>query len=146
MNKFSSQHLRLHDLLGALSYWGAATRLMLFGFVLFFASILAAIDTQSASELSGYIVKFIYVMSLVFLLDVGYVTIARTLSLGDGLFDRLIYLSIMVLLSLLIILPYFVVVPAYMVPSLLQLFLIVLFILAVRLVLGVTFSRSTRDE
>jgi len=74
--------LTLHSLLVALSYWGTATRLFLATFVSLVVFLIALSETDgSASSVSAEIMILIYALGSVFLLDAGYVMVAKALPL-----------------------------------------------------------------
>lgn len=73
--KTKQSSLKLHNLFGAVSYWGTSVRTLLLAFLagaIFAARVISAPDTY-ASELQ----IFIYVVGSFFVLDTGYVMIAR---------------------------------------------------------------------
>lgn len=138
-------HLLLHNLLSSLSYWGTTTRIMLVGFVFLIAILLTATNSASGSTFSYYAQQYIYIMASLLLLDTGYVTIARVLPISTETLDRVIFLMLMIALAFVIVLPYFVAVPTSVMVNTRWLLLVSLFVLALRLVVGLFFGhRSER--
>lgn len=135
-------HLLLHSLLVALSYWGTAVRMLLVGFVLVIAHILTALNTDTT--LLSQASHFIYTTGSLLLLDAGYVTIARVLPISTELVDKIIFLLLLTALSVLVILPFFATLPVGLTVSVRWIFLVSLFVLALRLVLGLIFGHRTR--
>lgn len=133
-------HLQLHILLGALSYYGTAVRILLIGFVLFLANILTVVDSTSSIAWATYGAQFIYIMSSLLLLDAGYVTIARVLPIATETIDRACFLVLLAALGFMVVLPYFAAVPSSVMVSIKWVFLVTLFVLALRLVLGLFFG------
>lgn len=128
--------LSLHTLLVALSYWGTAVRVMLFGFVLFVATALAIMNGGSMADHS---VRFIYLMFILLCLDAGYVTVARALPVSE-IFDRAVLLMAFLVMALVAILPYFVVMSNPSSSTSRWLLLPVLLLLAIRLVVGMVYN------
>lgn len=133
-------HLQLHTLLGALSYWGTAVRILLIGFVLLVANVLSFADSANTTAWTTYGAQFIYVMGSLLLLDTGYVTIARTLPISTETIDRVSFLVLLSALGFMVVLPYFAAVPNSVMVSIKWVFLVTLFVLALRLVLGLFFG------
>lgn len=80
--KTKTSSLTLHALLGALSYWGTATRFLLIAFVSVVVFLIALSETNgTASAVSGEAIVLIYALSSMLLLDTGYVMAARVLPL-----------------------------------------------------------------
>lgn len=135
-------HLLLHNLIVALSYWGTTVRMLLIAFVLLLANVLMAVEGSSNYTLSEYAVQYIYVIGSLFLLDAGYVTVARALPVAAGVFDRVFFLLLMAGLGFVAVLPYFVAVPQGVIGSVKWLFLVSLFVLTLRIVVGFFFGRQ----
>jgi hypothetical protein len=75
--KTKQQPLLLHNLLGAISYWGTTVRTLLLAFLagaIFAARVISAPDSY-AHELQ----IFVYIVGSFFALDTGYVMIARSM-------------------------------------------------------------------
>ncbi len=142
MTKTQPPHLLLHNLLISLSYWGTAVRILLIGFVLFIANMLTVIGLDSSSAVQSLAAQYVYFMGSLLLLDAGYVTIARALPIAKETIDRLLFLMFIAALSCVIILPYFAAVPESVLVSVQWVFLVSLFVLALRLVLGLVFGHS----
>lgn len=80
--KTKNSSLTLHGLLGALSYWGTATRLFLAAFVSLVVFAIALSETNgSPSAFTAEAIIMIYAVGSLFLLDMGYVMAARALPL-----------------------------------------------------------------
>ena len=125
--------LLLHDLIGALSYWGTTTRILLISFVLCVLAVAHIIDSSSAD----YIMPLIYAIGCLFLLDAGYVTIARSLPFRSPVVDRSILWLLLVGATTIAVVPYVVILSTEVFHQLnTWLFAIVFFLLSVRLVLG----------
>lgn len=80
--KTKTPTLTLHGLLGALSYWGTAARLLLIAFISLVVFLIALSEARgSVAAFSGEVIVLIYVLSSALLLDFGYVMVARVLPL-----------------------------------------------------------------
>jgi hypothetical protein len=75
------------------------------------------------------------------ILDAGYVTIARALPISTETADKVVFLLFMTAMGLVVVLPYFTAVPAAVFASVKWVFLVTLFVLALRLVLGLFYGR-----
>lgn len=133
-------HLLLHDLIVALSYWGTSVRILLVGFVLAVATILVAVEGSTQGSASQYGAQFVYLVGSLLMLDAGYVTIARATPVAIEALDRFFFLVIMSLISAVAIFPYFVEVAPNIIVSVRWIFLVVLFVLTLRLVVGLFFG------
>jgi len=141
MTKSVQPHLLLHNLIGALSYWGTTVRVLLIGFVLGFAVLLHVVDSLTLPTTESYVLSYLYIMSCLLLLDAGYVTMARAQPLKPRMLDRMVLWVALIVLSVVAVAPYFVIVTTDLFNSLTTwLLLVVLFILALRLVLGMIVS------
>ena len=136
-------HLLLHTLLGELSYWGTSVRILLIGFVLFVANLVTVLNTVDTVSITSYGAQFIYVMGSLLLLDAGYVTIARALPISTEMVDRVLFLGFVAALGFVVVLPHFAVVPQSIMVSVKWVFIVTLFVLALRLVLGLFFGGRT---
>ena len=136
-------HLLLHTLLGELSYWGTSVRILLIGFVLFVANLVTVLNTVDTVSITSYGAQFIYVMGSLLLLDAGYVTIARALPISTETVDKVLFLGFMAALGFVVVLPHFAVVPQSIMVSVKWVFIVTLFVLALRLVLGLFFGGRT---
>ncbi len=143
MKKTQPPHLLLHNLIVSFSYWGTAVRMLLIGFVFFIANILTVIGVDSSSAVQSLAAQYIYFMGSLLLLDAGYVTIVRALPIATETIDRLLFLLFMTALSCMIIVPFFVAVPNSVLVSVRWVFLVSLFVLALRLVLGLVLGNKT---
>jgi hypothetical protein len=141
--KSQPPHLLLHTLLGELSYWGTSVRILLIGFVLFVANLITVLNSADTVSLVSYGSQYLYLMGSLLLLDAGYVTIARALPISTETADRVLFLGFMAVLGLIIVLPYFAIVPQGVLVSIRWVFLVTLFVLALRLVLGLVIGGRT---
>lgn len=139
-------HLQLHTLLGALSYYGTAVRILLIGFVLLLANFLTVVDSDSSTAWTTYGAQFIYIMGSLLLLDAGYVTIARALPIAKETIDKVCFLVLLAALGFMVVLPYFAAVPNSVMVSIKWVFLVTLFVLALRLVLGFFFGNRADSK
>lgn len=144
MKKKSSsrkQPLTLHGLLGALSFWGTATRAMLFGFLAIAVFIAAISEATSTAAIDNQFMIFIYVLSSFLLLDFGYVMIARVYRLSKSI-DILALVVSDVFLALLYIVPKVLVSPSIILKTdpLLYVAFIPIFVLSARILLGFLFG------
>lgn len=138
--KESKQRLTLHYLFGALSFWGTSVRVLLMAFLagaVFLAQVIENPGTY-ASELQS----FIYVVGSFFVLDAGYVTIARSQPLSK-VADMTVLLLADAALALAYIVPNFVHMPGLVWISRWSI-LSVLFILSVRTLLGLLAAHSRK--
>lgn len=138
--------LSLHKLIVTFSYWGTTVRMMLVGFILLIAVALNALDVSSAVTLSQHAAQFVYILGSLLLLDAGYVTIARSMPLAMGSTDRISFLLLISVFSFAIVLPYFIAVPQGVLMSVKWVFLVSLFVLALRLVLGFFLGHSAKRK
>lgn len=130
-------HLLLHNIIGALSYWGTTTRLLLVGFVLSILVLAHIIEASSASLTVDFARSFFLIMGSLLLLDAGYVTIAKAKPLAHAALDKLFLWSTITVLSVVAIAPYIVEVKASVYQDIaVWLIAVILFVLALRLVMG----------
>lgn len=132
--------LTLHQLLGALSFWGSATRLLLVAFLVMviFALRITYLDTTLTWEAQ----VVIYVLGSFALLDIGYVMLARALPLRRRI-DIFCLVTLEILLAATYILPHVISVGGLAWFSN-WFILIVLLTLGVRGLLGLLFSTRKR--
>lgn len=134
--------LSLHHLIVAISFWGSATRLFLIGFIVFSLALVNTIGTQTgegytiAALLTDEIQAFVYVVGSFFILDVGYVMVARRYPLRK-LFDTTFLLLAEFVLGLVYVLPHVAFTPSYIAALSQWLLLAALMIVALRLTLGI---------
>lgn len=138
MTKRNTPHLALHTLLVALSYWGTAVRMLLVTFLL---SVAYAVGVSNGVGIGTLIVQFVSVVGWLFLLDAGYVTIAKALPFRHETVDQVLFCLVMAGLFALVFLPHFVVVSSSATPTSLWLFLVTLFLLGGRLLLAMIYGR-----
>lgn len=110
------------------------------------AVLLNSIEGTATTTVSQYIVQFIYLLGSLLLLDAGYVTIARALPISTETVDKVIFLLFLCALSAAIVLPYFATVPTAVIVSAKWVFLVTLFVLALRLVLGFFLGHRTEKR
>lgn len=144
--KSQPPHLLLHNLLTSLSYWGTAVRILLIGFVLFVANMLTVIGVDSSGAVQALAAQYIYFMGSLLLLDAGYVTISRSLPMGDKTADRWVFLLFMIVLASMIVIPFFAAVPNSILVSVQWVFLVSLFVLALRLLLGLILGQRVSQR
>lgn len=139
------QSLTLHSLLGALSFWGTATRTFLFSFLAAAVFIVALTEATSETSIDGEILVLIYVLGSFLLLDFGYVMIARTYTLQRGL-DLLALFAADILLALLYIAPKLVVSSDITIRTdpLIYVIFIPIVALGLRMLLGILFGKRLR--
>lgn len=101
--------LTLHQLLGAISFWGTAARALLFGFIALMVFGFELSETAGAA-LDSQAMTLIYVLASFVLLDFGYVMVARAYQLQKAL-DLLVLCAADIFLALLYVLPRLVVNP-----------------------------------
>lgn len=124
--------LTLHGLLGAISFWGTSVRLLLMAFLA--GAVLAAHVIELPGSYETEIQAFIYIVGSFFLLDAGYVMIARALPLKKT-FDMAILLVVDLIIGLGYIVPNFAHIPE-LAWSARWTILIVLFVLSIRALIG----------
>ena len=125
-----------------MSYWGTSVRVLLFGFIYVAMQVLSA--TSGDVSFVTYAQQSIYVIGTMLLLDAGYVTIARVRPLSSRLFDLILLLGVMLVLAVLIIMAYLVNMPRELVLSAKMLFVVVLFVICLRLVVGLLFGARVK--
>lgn len=137
--------LTLHELLGSLSFWGTATRTLLFAFLAAIVFVLALSEAVTYAAIDGEVVTLIYVLGSFVLLDFGYVLIARSYVLPKGL-DLLALAIADTIVALLYIVPKIVVVPqdASVTNPLIYIVFIPIVCLSIRMLLGMLFGKRLR--
>lgn len=141
----TKQPLTLHGLLGALSFWGTATRTFLFAFLAVALYLVALTETDAGSGADTETMLFIYVMACFVLVDFGYVLIARAYQLQKAL-DILAIAVADTLLGLLYIVPKAVVDSdiTLRVDPLTYVIFIPIIVLALRMLGGILFGKRSR--
>lgn len=144
MTKKSSQKkppLTLHRLLIALSFWGTATRALLFSFLAAAVFLVAITEASFAGGLDREVMVLIYVLGSFLLLDFGYVLIARAYPIQRAV-DVLALVIADALLALLYIAPKLVVSSnvALTTDPLIYVLFIPLVTLTLRMLLGLLFG------
>lgn len=132
-------HLTLHELIGALSFWGATVRFLLFVFLATVTLFVALSQTVDSYEQIG---MYIYILSAFLVFDVGYVMLARGLPLTRA-YDIAVIIGFEIILAIAYVLPYFALVPASFSLVVIWSLLIVVGLLSVRALLGLLYSRSS---
>lgn len=130
--KPQAPQLTLHGLLGAISFWGTSVRLLLMTFLA--GAVLAAHVIEMPGSYETEIQAFIYIVGSFFLLDAGYVMIARALPLKKS-FDMAVLLIVDLIIGLGYITPNFAHMPE-IAWSARWTILIVLFVLSIRALIG----------
>lgn len=143
--KSRKQPLTLHGLLGALSFWGTATRTMLFGVLWLAVAVVALSEATSAVWFDTEIMTAIYVLASYVLLDIGYVSIARAYPLMKQ-FDVLALIAAEVLLAALYIVPKVVVSQSVVLRAdpLIFAFFVPVIVLSLRILVGLLVSPVRR--
>lgn len=138
--KSKNPRLTLHQLLGALSFWGSTTRLLLVGFLVMAIFVMRLIYLDNTLLWEAQVV--IYVLGSFAVLDIGYVMLARAFPLRKKL-DVFCLLTLEILLAATYILPHLISVGGLSWFSN-WFILIVLLAVAVRGLLGLLFSTKKR--
>ncbi|MBC7746594.1 hypothetical protein H7Y40_01275 [Pedobacter sp.] len=145
-----SVHLTLHNLIGAVSYWGAATRISVIGFIALAVFLIQVLEQQASptnmSLLSAVLIEgqmLVYVVVSFFLLDVGYVTIARKYRFAP-MQDKVLLISSEFFLGLMYFLPYFAIVSDRFTHVTRFVFVAVLLVLSMRIVLGMLYGKEAQ--
>lgn len=137
--------LTLHGLLVSLSFWGTATRFLLFAFIATAVFVVALSEAFSSSAVDYQIMVFIYVLASFLLLDAGYVLVARRYALRRIIDIPALYLAELVI-ALLYVAPKMVVSRSIVLtydPLVYALFVPIV-VLGIRMLLGILFSTAAR--
>ncbi len=135
--------LTAHGLLGSISYWGTAARLLLVNILVVTAFVINISAYSTWEFMTTETFFLIYGLATLLLLDLGYVIVARSLKLGH-VFDRWV-----VMMSDLVIAGFFVA-PSFLSSSAdgnklrVMSLIVVLLVLAVRILLGLLFAKRKR--
>ncbi|HEX8390254.1 MAG TPA: hypothetical protein VF597_02450 [Candidatus Saccharimonadales bacterium] len=138
-------HLTLHELLGAMSFWGTATRSMLFGFVALMAFIVGLSEQYDGFSPDAEFMLLIYAAGSFLVLDFGYVMVARAFG-SHKIPDLLVLLMTEIVLAGLYVIPKLLIAPDLTVavnPLVYALF-ISLGVLAGRMLIGLLFASQRR--
>lgn len=135
-------HLLLHNLLGAMSYYGTTVRGLLYGFVLAIAMTLGV--TSGGLSAGRSFETFVWMVGSFLLLDAGYVTIIRSRPFAVETADRALFLILLLGLATVIVWPYVGMITPGLLLGAKEVFLGVLFVLALRLILGLAFGHRVR--
>jgi hypothetical protein len=143
MTKKSSKKssLTLHGLLGALSFWGTASRALLFSVIAMVGFSFALSETPNTQAGDNQILLLIAALACFIVLDFGYVLIARVYLL-QGRLDSLVLLVADLLLASLYVIPRIVVDSSITLPAdpLMYAFFMPIIVLSGRMLLGMLFS------
>ena len=133
----NKQPLTLHHLLGAISFWGPATRALLFGFIAFVVFGIALSESTTAATADTEVMVLIYVLMSFVLLDFGYVMVARSYPIQKAL-DVLALVTADIFLALLYVIPKIVVNPSsrLTVDPLTYIVFVPIVVLSLRMLLG----------
>lgn len=137
--------LTLHGLIGALSFWGTASRAFLFSILAAAVLIVALSEASTANEFDTQIMLVMYVVGAFLLLDFGYVMIARAYPL-QKILDIGALLAADILLALLYIVPKVVVSQSVVLktdPLVFALFVPII-VLSLRSLVGILIAPSRR--
>lgn len=140
-----STPLTLHGLLGALSFWGTATRTFLFSFLGLVIMLVALSEAQNTTQADTEFMLFIYAIGSFLVLDFGYVLVARTYQLNKALDVLVVWVSD-ILLSLIYIVPNIVVekrINSDLEPLTFLIFVPIV-VLSGRMLMGLLFGRRTK--
>lgn len=142
--KSTSRPLTAHGLLGALSYWGTAARVLLVGLFVVFAYVLnVSMGSGDWRYVDGETMVMVYGLTVLVILDAGYVMIARALRLDERI-DRWLVLLCGLGVASLFVIPSFVSLGQYSMRLRIVSIIAVLLILAVRMLLGLLFGKRNR--
>lgn len=137
----TKQPLTAHGLLGSLSYWGTAARMVLVGlFVVFAYLVNVSVGTGGSQYVDGETMIMIYGLTTLIILDAGYVMVARSLTLNSRVDRWLLLLADLAVASFFVI-PSFVDLGNYSTRMRLVSLIVVLLILAVRSLLGLLYTK-----
>lgn len=138
--KSKTTKLTARELLGALSYWGTFTRFLLVSVLVGFAFILNIFGGSSGAHVDIEVYFLIYGLATLLIFDLGYVTASRALSFGGSVDRWVVYVGDALLAVL------------FVAPSLISIhgsvrlraisFIAVLFVLSVRILLGLLFAKK----
>ena len=136
--------LTMRGLLGALSYWGTMSRLLLVGVFVVFAYLtnisIAGVGWQLVDQETMFM---IYGLATIVVLDAGYVMTARALVL-DRRLDRTAIISLDLLVASLFVLPSLVSVGAYGDRMRLLSLVVVLLVISMRILLGLLLTKKRK--
>ncbi|HAC56417.1 TPA: hypothetical protein DCF80_02860 [Candidatus Saccharibacteria bacterium] len=139
------QPLTLHGLLGALSFWGTATRTLLFGFLAVAVFLAALSETTTAAAVDNEVMVFIYVISSFLLLDFGYVLVAKTYALAKRR-DMLVLALADAVLAMLYIVPKLLVDSGITLRTdpLIFIMFVPIIVLGLRMLVGILYGKHAR--
>lgn len=136
-----SYHIFLRYLISALSYWGVAARILLVGFILLVFSAMEMMYDKGPAM--SYIGQLIYFLGTFLVLDIIYVSIAKSYQIDRNIIDRVVFLGIYLILATIVALSYLVILPTSLQFLVRWLPIVGLFILSLRLVLASILTRRT---
>lgn len=137
----SKPRLTAHELLGSISYWGTAARLVLVGVllaVIYFVNI-SVVTTWQAVDLETML--FIYGLGTIVVLDAGYVMTAKALKLNKTVDRWVLTLSDLVIAGFFIA-PSIISVGSYTTQLRVIMLVVALFIVSIRILVGLLFARK----
>lgn len=140
-SKTSKNQLTLHGLVGSLSYWGSAARLMLVGMLVLIAFALNVTVISSSDFVNQEVLVLLYSLGILFVMDSAYVMIARSAPLNDRADRWVIMLADLLIASFFVIPSFFYVGDVYSTTLRIISPVIMLMILSVRVLLGLLFSK-----
>ncbi len=132
--------LTLHQLLGALSYWGTAVRLMTVGLLMLMAYLMNITFNTTASYIDSETIALIYALGTFFVFDFCYVLIARAQPIHHKTADRTSILLLDFILLLFYLVPSLVVTNVSMTVFRYGILVLALLALAIRMLLGFLYS------
>lgn len=132
--------LTAHGLLGALSYWGTAARMVLVLILLGCAYLLNIAVQTDWRLVDSETIVFIYGLGTILVLDAGYVIAARALRLNQRL-DRWVVMMSDILLASFFVVPSFFIVGVYSDRLRLLSLFVALLIVSIRLLIGLLFAK-----
>lgn len=132
--------LTLHELLGALSYWGTAVRLMIVAILMVAVYLMNITFDTTAAYVDGETIALIYALGTFFLFDFCYVLIARAQPIHHKTADRSSILLLDFMLMLFYLVPSLVVTSVSFEVFRYGVLVVALLALAIRILLGFLYS------
>lgn len=138
--KKTAPKLTAHGLLGSLSYWGTFARFLLTSILVVFAFLLNLSGDTSASYIDGEVYFLIYGLATLLILDLGYVTAARALTLSKVV-DRWVVMMSDLLVAALFVAPSLVIMTADANKLRIISLLAALLVVSIRILIGLLFAK-----
>lgn len=135
----TKQPLTVHGLLGSLSYWGTAARMVLIAVLLACAYGLNISVETEWQAIDFETILLIYGLGTIIVLDTGYVMTARALKLHPVI-DRWVVMMADLLIAAFFVVPSFLYVAASSKLRILSL-LIALLVVSIRILVGLLFAK-----